>query len=183
VRDLEDLRDAFEARAAVGAEEAFGTVDDVAAVAIEACVGSNRDAVGAPRAEVERCARRLRCVQRVVERADRIGWQLHLQLEVREPLHFLRCRHAGAAEQSFERDDEVVERQVRVERRLSARIDAEEAVGAVAAPVHRACINEAAQRLRRHRPLHRMELGRVAGAVDQRARERGHDLEQADLQA
>ena len=37
VRDLHDLRDAFEARLAVGAEEALGAVDDVAAVAVEAC--------------------------------------------------------------------------------------------------------------------------------------------------
>ena len=52
------------------------------------------------------------------------------------------------------------------DRSSSVRVDAEDAVGAVAAPVHRARVRQAAQGLRRHRALHRMELVDVAGAVD-----------------
>ncbi len=42
----------------------------------------------------------------------------------------------------------------------------EEAVRAIAAPMHRTGAREAAQRLRRHRSLHRVEVVDVAGAVD-----------------
>ena len=62
---------------------------------------------------------------------------------------------AAAAEQPVERDVELLERRVLVER-VAARVVA---AGAVAAPVHRAVVRHAAQALRRHRALHRMEVG------------------------
>ena len=61
---------------------------------------------------------------------------------------------AVAADQAREGEVELLERGVLVER-VAARIVA---AGAVAAPVHRAVVRHAAQALRRHRPLQRMEV-------------------------
>ncbi len=159
VRDLHDLLFVLEARVAVGAEVALTGIGHVAAVAVEAEPVPERDAVGAPAAEEEIAARLLIDRERVVERAHGIRRQRHREGEVGEGVHVARVDGSLPAEQSLEGDDEVVER----ERLVGA--DAEEAVGAVAAPVHRAAVPEAAQGLRGHGALHGMELVDVGAAV------------------
>src|SRR5262249_36564370 len=137
VRNLDDLGDAFEARPAARAEEAIGRIYGVTAVAVE--VGPvvqfreerNVDSVSGTVTEVEVTAALLRRRQRVIEVAHRIGRRHDLQLEVGELLHLRGRRHIGASDQSLESDDEVVERKVGIER-----VNAEESVSAVAAPVH-----------------------------------------------
>ena len=69
---------------------------------------------------------------------------------------------AVAAEQARERDDELREGLV-VGERIAVRVVA---ARAVAAPVHRAVVRHAAQALRRHRALQRMEDGSPAAEVE-----------------
>ncbi len=70
--------------------------------------------------------------------------------------------------QPFEGIGEVAERQIGVEGICTELPDR-----AIAAPVHGAGVDQAAQGLGRHRPLHRMKVLDVAGAVDLRNQELG----------
>ena len=77
------------------------------------------------------------------------------------------CENVGSKpEQRVERGDEILERELGVVRRRSARVGSEDATHAIAAPVHGPVIHGAAQRLRRHRSFVRMQLRHVAGAID-----------------
>ena len=64
----------------------------------------------------------------------------------------------AAPEQAVKADVELLERRALVEgAAVGLRARRVVAAGAVAAPVHRAVVGHAAQALRRHRPLHRVE--------------------------
>ncbi len=117
----------------------------------------------------ERAAGRLRRGERVVDRAIGVRRERDREREVGVGLHVVHVEHRPEADQAVEGDDEVLEREIRVVGRHRVRIRAEEAGDAIAAPVHVAAVDHAAQRLRGHRALHRVQLVRVAGAVDVRA--------------
>src|SRR5207249_1359348 len=144
VRDLELLLLSLEGREAVRAEEPARDVEGVAGVAL---LRVDR------RVEVEGLTRRLRAGERVVERADRIRRIADGQNEVGVRLHVGRRELARGAEETDEGRVELLEGAILVEW-LPARVVAG---GPVAAPVHRTGVRHAAQALRRHRPLHRME--------------------------
>ena len=173
VRDLDDLLLVLEAGAPVGAEVPELGLQAVTALAREAQRLAEERAGGAvrqPRPEKEVPPRLLRRRQRVVERAHRVRGQRDLQGEVGELLHVRRRQLAVAADERHEGAVEVVERVHLVEGRgrRSGRI------GTIAAPVHGAAADQAAQGLRRHRPLHRMEVVHQSGAVDRQRAEGTH---------
>ena len=142
VRDLEELRLVLEAREAVGAEEAIRRVGVVAAVAGLHRVRGHVEEEVASRLLVGR-ERRVRRGG-LFEQADRVRWIGHLEDEVGELLHVARQDRPAPTEQPAERDVERLEREVLVERLPRRPL-------AIAPPVHRTVIGEAAQALRRHR--------------------------------
>src|SRR5262249_25278579 len=102
VRNLDDLRNAFEAGVAARAEETPGPINHVTSVAIERCPADQRnvDSVGSARTEIEIAAALLRRSQRIVQSAHRIRRRYYLQLEIGEPLHLRRRRLYAAPYQS-----------------------------------------------------------------------------------
>jgi hypothetical protein len=164
VGDLEGLRELGGDDPAVRAEEAgVGHAGPGVALAVDRVAPGAREHL----AERERLvvheevlARLLARRQRVVELADRVRRVHHLQLEVGERLHLRRGQRLVAPEQALERAVERVERGDLAER-PAVRLDvgALALAVAIAAPVHRAVVVEAAQALGRHRPLHRVKVG------------------------
>ncbi len=168
VGDLEELWIEVEAPAAVRAEEpgrrgvrvgvrvdlvATGAGED-GAVEIRSRRDTAVDGVEEPAAGL------LIRAEHVVERPVRVRRILHLEDEVGERPHVRLREDRVAPEQVLERAIELLERRMLVESpavRLFARRVV--AAGAVAAPVHRAVVGHAAQALRRHRALHRVEDG------------------------
>jgi hypothetical protein len=166
VRNLEELRLAFESVAAVAAEKArplhrvavLGVarrVGDVAAVAVGQGV--------ADAAEVEVAAGELRRGHRGVEIADRVGRVHDLENEIRERLHILVGKRLAAADEPDERGIELVECRFFVERPAVGLATAGDVVAAraIAAPVHGSVVVHAAQALRRHGSFHRPEVRRA----------------------
>ena len=167
VRDLEHLGLVLERGEAVGAEEARSP-----GRARGSRCSSKTVSVTGPMKRVASGERRAH--ELVVERADRVRRIHHLQDEVGEALHVRVADRAAAAEQPVEGDDELLERLV-LRQRVAAGVVA---ARAIAAPVHRPVVRHAAQALRRHRALQRMEVGVAAGEADrvrvvQDARRRG----------
>ena len=127
--------------------------------------------------EVHVARRLLADAERVVEGADRVRRVGDLQDEVGEGAHLLLCQLIVAADQALERRIELEERGDLVERaavRLHARSVV--AAGAIAAPVHRPVVRHAAETLRRHRALHRVEV-----RVDERTHAEGTWVVQHDV--
>ena len=145
---------------ALGPEEAgFGHAELGVARGIETVTKLARDCtLLADPVEIEIVPRLLVGRERVVEVADRVRRVRDLQDEVGERLHVGVRERRAASEQVGEAPLELLERRVLVERaavRLRARRVV--AAGAIAAPVHRAVVGHAAQALRGHRALHRLE--------------------------
>ena len=100
----------------------------------------------------------------IVERAHRVGRELDRQDEIGERLHVGVGNLAlVAADKPREGDVERLEGEVLVE---GVRIARHLAAGAIAAPVHRPAVRHAAQGLRRHRALQRMERLATADRAD-----------------
>src|SRR6267143_6406581 len=96
--------------------------------------------------------------ERVVEPPDRIGRIGDLEREIGEGLHLIRRQLINPAVQALERDVELQERYIFIERpgvRLRARRGV---VEPGAAPVHRSMIVQSSQALGRHWSLHRPEV-------------------------
>src|SRR5581483_3242501 len=98
------------------AEEAVRRVERVTAVAVADAVRAARVAEVVARLEVLVACRELVALLHVVEIADGIRRIRHLEDEVRELLHVPVGDRAAAAEEAVERDDELLERGVLVER-------------------------------------------------------------------
>src|SRR5215471_15305111 len=120
----------------------------------------NVDPVCRPRPEIEVMTALLRRRQRIVEISDRVRRRHDLQLKVGEALHLGRRWLSCTADQPLECYDEVVERQIRIDR-----VDPKSAVRAVPSPVRRARIPQTAQRLCRHWSFHRVKVIGVPSAV------------------
>ena len=165
MRDLEDLRAALEGRESSAAEEPLARVDAMTVLAGQHSVGRG--------IEKEIPPLRGRGGQLIVEGADRIRRQDQREREVGEALHVAARKRSLAPQQSVEGDDEVAEGLVLVVGR-----GAEEAVAAVSAPVHRTAVLHAAERLGRHRALHRVEDVGLTDAVQSRRRDRRLKLDQ-----
>ncbi len=138
------------------------------AFAIEASARSRGRwcAVGTAWAEIEITAALLSCRERVIQIAYWVRWQLHL----RRWKLVKRCMvlRSGSVERPIKPSKATTK--LLNDSSGSKRIRAEEAVRTIAAPMHGAVIAHAAQSLRRHRSLHRVELIHDAGAVDPRLR-------------